>query len=70
MTDTPAPVLDLEDRHAAFLAGYDLGLMHGRTSERVLVEQELRSAHAGAIVARLADLPETHVPRCRAVIRA
>ena len=48
---------DLEDRAAAFIAGYDLGLIHGRTAERGVIDQERRSARAGAIVARMAAYP-------------
>jgi len=48
----------LEDRNAAFIAGYDLGLIHGRTAERAEIDQERRSARAGAIVARMAAVPE------------
>lgn len=72
MTEPTKPttdaVLDLEDRHAAWLAGYDLGLIHGRDRERAIIEQEQRSACAGAIVTRLISLPEVHPRRTRAVI--
>ena len=47
----------LEDRAAAFIAGFDLGEAHGRTMERALIDQERRSARAGAIVARMATYP-------------
>lgn len=56
----------LEDRAAAFIAGYDLGVVYGRTMERALVDQERRSARAGAVVARMATYP----PRDRAADRA
>ena len=56
----------LEDRAAAFVAGYDLGKIHGRIEGRAEVDQERRSARAGAVVARMATYP----PRDRAADRA
>ncbi|PKW25411.1 hypothetical protein [Phycicoccus duodecadis] len=50
--------LDLLDAIAvAYSSGYDAGHAHGRRDERVLIEQERRSAVAGAVVRRLADIP-------------
>jgi hypothetical protein len=67
MSDFVQTLLDLEDRNAAFIAGYDLGLVHGHTRERALIDQERRSARAGTIVSRLADFPEVHPRSARAV---
>lgn len=47
----------LNDAHAAWVTGYDVGLAHGRAAERGLVHQEQRSARAGAVAARIASLP-------------
>lgn len=69
MTDA---MLEALDRHAAWLAGYDLGHAHGRAHERALIDQEGRSRVAGAIVLELSSWPvrDPLVTRAAAVARA
>ena len=55
----PAPDLDRLDAISyAAAVGYGEGVAHGRALERALIADEHRQAHAGRIVAALADIPE------------
>ena len=55
----PAPDLErLADISHAFGCGYDLGHAHGYARGYAARDDELRRAHAGQIVAAIADLPE------------
>ena len=48
----------LEDRHAAWLAGVDYGLVEGFRRGYAARKQELRSAAAGRVTSMLANVPE------------
>jgi hypothetical protein len=53
-----AAMFDLEDRAAAFVAGYDLGYAHGRNGRRAEAEAVRLHEAAAEIVTRCAALPE------------
>ena len=50
--------LDLEDRAAAFIAGYDTGYAHGRNARRAEAEAVALHVAVAEVVARCAALPE------------
>ena len=56
MTDTPAFLLELDDRHCAWLAGYDTGLAHGRAAERAEIDRAFAAKRAADRVVRICEL--------------
>lgn len=64
---TAQPVaLTALDRHAAFLAGYDLGWAHGRNAGQLDEDRAALHAPAAAVVLALAGHPEIDPERTRA----
>lgn len=51
------PMLDAEDRHAAWVAGWDEGEAHGRAAERGLIAQERMSARAAEMALAMSEWP-------------
>lgn len=54
---------DLLDRHAVFIAGYDLGMAQGRAEERATIDWETQAREAAARAIAITELPEADPAR-------